>query len=662
LLGGAFHGAVCREGEVLKPSKSWLAAAAMLAAVPVLPALRATSGRPPVHLHTPGELRARTCSRKPVIVCGTLLVPLDRAHPARGSVRVFFERYVHTDRSAPPLEPIVAVEGGPGFATTGSASWYVGLFAPLMGRRDLLLMDLPGTGRSQAVDCPALQKGTGGYVADVAACGKQLGATANDWGTANAADDLSELLHSLGIGSIDLYGDSYGTFFVQAFAVRHPNQLRTIVMDSAYPASGIDPWGRDTNVALDAAYRYACARSAWCKARGGDIMSFLGRLAKVLTSQPVRGFGFDADGHRHRVLGDMAALLNLLTGAASNPDVYREVYAAGLALIDAGDPAPLIRLFAEEVPLGANGYYKEFSAGLYTAVACHDYPWMYDMTAAPRARFAEYRQAVTGLAASDPTAFAPFTIEQWVGSGIESFDYCLRWPVRPTLDPPVPAGATYPSVPALVLAGDLDSLTSPAGARIVASRFPRSTFVEFANSTHVNALGDLYGCASAIVLRFVSSGGNTGSTACASKLPALRLVERFATRVALAIPAVPASTADQSTPTDRKIAAVAAETVADAVARWANMGGPTGVGLRGGTFAVTGSPVVHFVLHHDRWAADLPVNGQVSWDQTTGLISARVTVPGGFLTTAWSDNVTGGRATIAGELGQRRVDLAMPAP
>ncbi len=37
---------------------------------------------------------------------------------------------------------------------------------------------------------------------------------------------------------IDLYGDSYGTYFEQVFAIRHPNLLRSIVLDGAYPLNG----------------------------------------------------------------------------------------------------------------------------------------------------------------------------------------------------------------------------------------------------------------------------------------------------------------------------------------------------------------------------------------------------------------------------------------
>lgn len=596
-----------------------------------------------------------------LVRCGTFLVPIDRAHPALGTIRLFFERYLHRDDALPTLEPIVAVEGGPGYSTIGTAQAYAALFAPLMGRRDLLLLDLRGTGRSDAIDCAALQRGSGNFGRDVAECGAQLGATANLWGTANAVDDLSDLLDALGIGKVDLYGDSYGTFFSQTFAYRHGAQLRTLVLDSAYPVYGQDPWGRDTNRALGEAFRLACSRSVTCSDLGGSILERLALLAKTLSAHPVSGVGYDADGHRHRVVADVAGLISLVADAASNVSVYRELDAAGRDYTATGDAVPLFRLLAEDAGLNSSGPYREWSAGLYTAVSCHDYPQVYSMTAAVPLRKAELEASTDRLAARDPNAFAPFSVSQWVGSDVEGYADCEQWPARTSIARPVPPGARFPAVPTLVLAGDLDSLTSSSGARLVAGRFPRSTFVEFANDTHVHALGDLYGCASVIVVRFVATE-SAGDTGCASRLPAVRTVSRFAAVVAGAVPASPAGPSDRSTLLDRQVAAAAAETVADAIARWAIMTGTHGVGLRGGTFEVSGAPLVRYSFSNDRWAADLPVSGSALWNQTAGTVTARIRVAAGSLAMSWRTDVTGAVARIAGTLDGRPVTLMMPAP
>ena len=73
--------------------------------------------------------------------------------------------------------------------------------------------------------------------------------------TAYAADDLAAVLRALQLGKIDLYGDSYGTFFVQDFIARHPSTLHSVILDSAYPRRDLDPWyassGAAARVALE---------------------------------------------------------------------------------------------------------------------------------------------------------------------------------------------------------------------------------------------------------------------------------------------------------------------------------------------------------------------------------------------------------------------------
>src|ERR1700676_1445799 len=89
--------------------------------------------------------------------CGSIERALDPTGHVAGNITISFEFYPHTDGSQSPLEPIVATEGGPGYATTGSAGGYLALFAPLRDQRDVLFVDNRGTGTSQALNCPLLQ-------------------------------------------------------------------------------------------------------------------------------------------------------------------------------------------------------------------------------------------------------------------------------------------------------------------------------------------------------------------------------------------------------------------------------------------------------------------------------------------------------------------------
>jgi len=93
------------------------------------------------------------------------------------------------------------------------------------------------------------------------------------------------VLDHLGIAKIDLYGDSYGTFFSQTFAVHYPKRLRTLILDAAYFVGGTDPWYTDTNRALRTAFRLACRRSPTCAAPGARSIGSHGWPACFATTR-----------------------------------------------------------------------------------------------------------------------------------------------------------------------------------------------------------------------------------------------------------------------------------------------------------------------------------------------------------------------------------------
>ncbi len=588
-------------------------------------------------------------------------VPLDRTHPGRGTIGIHVEMHPRRDRSLPLLGTIVAVQGGPGYSTRRSRDEYLSLFHPLLGRFRLLLMDNRGTGASGAINCPALQSYRGNYVRNAGACGRQLGVTAEDYGTADVADDLSDVLHALGIGKIDLYGDSYGTFFGQVFAVRHGDELRSLVLDSAYPVAGPDPWYRDTNRALRNAFHRVCERAPDCARLRGGPMLRIGRLAKVLARHPIVGTAYDADGVLRHVTVNVGALITFVGVAASNSlGVYRELDPAIRAYLGPDhDAAPLLRLAAENLPVGGAGSFYSFSEGLYLATNCNDIPLVFDRNAPIRTRKRQYAAAIRTLQRTDPRAFAPFTIHQWLTaplSGVQPYNSCILWP-RPVFpNPPLPPHPVYPSIPVLVLSGDLDSITSPEGAHQVAAEFPNSTFVDVKNMNHIAALYDQGRCASTIVVHFVATL-SPGDTSCAQRYNEVRMVSRFAVTAAGLGPMPPG----------RRAAEVAAESVADVIARWWDMYGYHGRGLRGGRFGTVGLVHVRFRLNGIRWVRDEAVSGMVHWDLDGGAIRAAVSlrgtgVPPGHLMLTWNDWQTRAVATATGRVGGRAVHATFPAP
>jgi pimeloyl-ACP methyl ester carboxylesterase len=604
------------------------------------------------HACPPGVFHAR---------CGHVAVPFDRLDPTAGSLHVGFVLYLRRDTAQPPIGTLAAIEGGPGFATTGSASSYLTLDAPLMDRRDLLLVDDRGTGTSGALSCPAFDRWITDYQERAGRCAAQLGPAVNRYDTHSVADDLAGVLDALGIARIDLYGDSYGSYAAQAFAVLHPTRLRSLVLDGTYPLPGTDPAYGDLAQATQRALRLVCDRRPGCAARGVDPVAELTAFVQQLRQHPSVGIGRDANGQRLRVHVNEAALVTVLQDAYGDFAVYRDILAA-VRSYQAGDRVPLLRLIAENATGRRSGSTHEWSEALYLAVSCHDYPQLWD-TAAPIP--VRQQELAAARAALPPDEFAPFSPTAWTSLAYEGATACLRWPGPDRPDPPVPPDAPYPSVPTLVLNGDLDNITASSGARVVASRFPDSTFVETHNMIHISALGDRDDCAAPIVRRFVDTLA-AGDTSCAQRIEEVRVVDAFPVMASDAEAARPGA-GDASTTLDRQVAAVAAATLADAVQRWAiNFSGHSR-GLRGGRWSYTGGDVVRFRFDRTRFASDVAVSGQAQWSTLDGPISAhlRVAGPGGLrerLTLGWNMQAQLATATIDGVAGRRPLHATMLAP
>lgn len=601
----------------------------------------------------------RPCVDVPRARCGTIARPLDPRDPDGATITIGFELHRATQRDRPSLGTIVAVEGGPGYPSTGSRDYYLDLFAPLLGRRDVLFVDARGTGTSSVIDCPGLESYQGDYVENVRSCGEQLGASSDLYGTAFAADDLAAVLDALGIDRVDLYGDSYGTFFGQAFAVRHPDRIRTLTLDAAYPVEDQDPWYRDLNRALRDAFRSVCERDPECVALGGDVVDRLAVLADALRAEPLIGQAADADGVLRDVEIDASFLSYIAAAATYGTTVYEELDGAGRAWLERGDPAPLLRIAAEQTDWTEVGVPEEFSYGLYAAVTCNDYPQLWDIGAPFGERPAQLDASVANLRATDAEAFAPFTVDDWLASPWTEYESCIGWPAPDAWVPPVDSPASYPAVPTLVLVGDLDSITSPEGSRIVADRFRDSTFVEVANVGHVTALADYSRCASDIVVEFVRTR-SPGDTSCASEYQAVRTTDEFPQRLDDVVTPVGAGS-DRH----RLVASAAAATVGDVFPRWFAMFGFEGVGLRGGTFTTSGLDRVRFRLDGLRWVDDLEVSGRVTWNRPTGAVGAEVTCSGAAecrLAIEWNYDAAGAVATVTGRIDGERVALTVPAP
>src|SRR6516225_8803174 len=169
----------------------------------------------------------------PAVSCGYVPVPLDRKHPNREKINIYFEVYPHSS-PGPAESAVVFGFVGPGASTTGSRGLWMFLFAPNLDAHDLLLIDDRGRGLSGTIDCQELQHGTAPLAQAEGDCAAQLGDAASRYGSGDVAEDTDAVRAALGYDKLDYFTLSYGGADATAYATRFGGHLRSIVLDSPY--------------------------------------------------------------------------------------------------------------------------------------------------------------------------------------------------------------------------------------------------------------------------------------------------------------------------------------------------------------------------------------------------------------------------------------------
>ncbi len=607
--------------------------------------------------------------------CATLSRRLDPAGVVPGKIDIYFEFYPHSE-AGPSTGTLVATEGGPGYPATDTRDEYLELFRPLRAKRDVVLMDNRGTGRSGAIDCHPLQTAPALTEADIGRCGRTLGAKAALYSSALAADDLAAILDALGSGPIDLYGDSYGTFFEQVFAVRHPGALRSIVLDGAYPLDGAEyAWYPNYAPAMRAKFDLACERSVGCGRLLGTSLEHITPAVEALRREPAAAKARDSDGRVVSFTANATQLATVMFASAPAYATVRETDAAARAYL-AGDRLPLFRLMAEtQVSVDSRDGTRSpsrFSTGLAAAATCQDAPQIFDMSLDPVRRAASRDDLIARRKRSAPDTYAVFTIDEYRGLPLDYafIDQCASWPA---VDPArVSAMAKlrnspYPDVPALIISGDLDNMTPVADGTLVAKRFARGRQIVVPNGFHVNALPhSRSACPADIARRFIEAL-EVGDTKCLASVAEVRVLPAFAQKV-LELEPARALAGNQASRGQMQVVTGALLTVGDAIARLGSNTTGKSVGLRGGSFEIaTGADGSLLTLHDVLWTNDLRVSGTVTYPGRSGDGTADLTVAGpeganGVLKARWTEGMPRARAQVHGSFGKAAVVAETTAP
>ena len=218
------------------------------------------------------------------VKCGTLDVFENRETRAGRKIALNIVVLPASARNKEP-DPVFLFAGGPGQAATDLAREALSILGGLNGKRDIVLIDQRGTGKSNGLTC-SFPDATSPELADqakrdamsrkeITACRVKLEQKADltQYTTTIAMADIDQAREALGYERINLWGGSYGTRAAMEYLRRYESRVRSVTLDGVAPPSLALPesFARDAGAALDKMF-IACGKEAQCSKRYAELL------------------------------------------------------------------------------------------------------------------------------------------------------------------------------------------------------------------------------------------------------------------------------------------------------------------------------------------------------------------------------------------------------
>ncbi len=437
------------------------------------------------------------------IECGVLVAPENYDQPEGNPVRL---PYIIIRSGHPEETPVLYTQGGPG----GDSLRSVWGFAEsvLVEDRDLIIFQQrgnlhtepslacnfdelfdPDTGRS-----PCKDKFT------------SAGIDLTQYHTAVIAEDIESLRVALGYETWNLFGSSYSTRVMQVLMDRHPDSIRSVILQSVSPLN-------ETRYQHDPEHSYRalhlmfedCAADPDCAEAYPDLEERFFDLVADLNLDPIKLELEDpADGSPYPYEVSGRTLIGWMVGRAfyqpAHPPYPLAFYPLLIDLLASGETDALKPWAQNEI--NNDLFDPTFIAyGLYFAVNCQD-----DAASVTLDQIQSQ--------AYDYPQMAGYYRHQG------EWDLCQLW------DLPDSSLLTYSpihsEIPTLVLSGRYDPITPPAWAKMVAENLENSYLVEFPSKGHSLDLATT--CAEEIIRSFLQDPQSKPGTACLVDEPPVEFI------------------------------------------------------------------------------------------------------------------------------------------
>jgi pimeloyl-ACP methyl ester carboxylesterase len=403
-------------------------------------------------------------------------------------------------------DPLFVLAGGPGDAPSFNARFFSRAFSAIRRKRDIVLVDLRGTGRSSPLVCPELAQPSADGILDadllsvaaVRACRARLEQTRDlrQYTTEIAVDDLEQVRQRLGYGPINLYGTSYGSRVAQVYMRRYPKSLRAVAMKGIVPPSMAMP--EDHATAGDAAWQSVvdrCKSDRTCSEMFPLVDVEFRELLKRLERNPVMTLPAFEGRAAQRITVSRGLFAEAFRNVLYTPEGSAQAPKLVHQLVNGDDRGIVETALAGRKLLGGD----RLAAGFFLSVTCtEDVPYV-----SPNAD-----------AMAQRTFGGSYRLEQQRAA-------CREW-VRGTVSA-AHRQPTRSAIPTLLLSGEFDPVTPPPGGEEVARGLTNGRHIVIRNNGH--PIGNAEACVGRMIGQLLDSGSVAGiDQGCAAGNPAVPFV------------------------------------------------------------------------------------------------------------------------------------------
>lgn len=412
--------------------------------------------------------------------CGIVQVPENYEKPQGKQIGLHYAVLPAIQEGAKP-DPMLILAGGPGQAATELAPMISRMFDKVRQKRDILLIDQRGTGKSHPLECDIsrpdelIRSDDDQDLAELTedCLLKYPDTDTTQYHTVNAVKDFENVREHLGVQQLNLYGGSYGTRVGLTYLREAPESVRTATLDAvAPPQVVIGPFGQHGAQAFDAMLKN-CEEQAACQEQFPNLEQDYFDVMSALEKQDVL---LDT----HDPLSFEPITINLTPGRFSSIVRMALYHPNTRQLLPYAIHSASEKNYKAVLGLmGGTMSQSSIYLGLMLSVVCSE----------------DLPRATEQLLAEDGD-------NQFIGArtGDAFIDMCKGWKSAP-----VPSYWAEPVVsdkPVLLLSGELDPVTPPSWGELAADTLPNSRHLVAPNASHTIAS---HTCANSLIAEFIET-------------------------------------------------------------------------------------------------------------------------------------------------------------